>query len=218
MSAVQINQTGKLDALLAAYCAGTLTPVMQALVGSHLELCRDNHGFVDALDGLQGTQLMQAEPQPATDRTAQLAAIFAAAPLPAAPRTEAPNIWPVSLQKILNKDLNAIVWRRLLPGIRQYRLSHEIQGEAVLYWIKAGRKMPFHTHDGSEVTLVLQGAFSDANGRYGRGDVAIADSEINHQPVVDKDGDCICFAVTDAPLRLTGPVGRILDRLFGHHH
>jgi putative transcriptional regulator len=36
--------------------------------------------------------------------------------------------------------------------------------------------------------------------------------------MTDEGQDCICFAVTDAPLRLTGPVGRILDRFFGHKH
>jgi putative transcriptional regulator len=32
--------------------------------------------------------------------------------------------------------------------------------------------------------------------------------------VADLDEDCICFAVTDAPLQLTGPIGRVVQRLF----
>jgi putative transcriptional regulator len=39
---------------------------------------------------------------------------------------------------------------------------------------------------------------------------------VNHTPVADDDEDCICFAVTDAPLRLTGPVGRIVQSFFKH--
>jgi putative transcriptional regulator len=53
------------------------------------------------------------------------------------------------------------------------------------------------------------------NGHYRRGDIAIADQEVDHRPVADREEDCICFAVTDAPIRLTGPVGRLLQRLFG---
>ena len=44
-----------------------------------------------------------------------------------------------------------------------------------------------------------------------RGDVAEADPSVNHQPVADPGEDCICLAVTDAPLRLTGPFGRLLN-------
>ena len=33
--------------------------------------------------------------------------------------------------------------------------------------------MPQHTHEGHELTLVLEGSFHDALGRYGRGDLAI---------------------------------------------
>jgi putative transcriptional regulator len=76
--------------------------------------------------------------------------------------------------------------------------------------------MPSHTHHGVEVTLVLQGSFSDPLGRYMRGDIAIADDEIDHKPVAGSEQDCICFAVTEGPVRLTGPVARLFNRLIGH--
>ena len=34
-----------------------------------------------------------------------------------------------------------------------------------LYWIRPGRPIPTHTHDGSELTLVLDGAFTDVTGQ-----------------------------------------------------
>ncbi len=55
-------------------------------------------------------------------------------------------------------------------------------------------------------------------GRYARGDIAIADGAIDHSPVVDSDEECICFAVTDAPLVLTGPLGRVVQKIFGRTH
>jgi putative transcriptional regulator len=58
---------------------------------------------------------------------------------------------------------------------------------------------------------VLEGGFSDILGSYERGDITINDSSVDHQPVADDDGDCICFAVTDAPLRLTGRIGRLFN-------
>ncbi len=77
--------------------------------------------------------------------------------------------------------------------------------------IKAGTALPQHTHEGHEFTLLLAGGFSDASGHYLRGDVAVADASVDHRPVADDGEDCLCLAVTDAPLRLTGPFGRYLN-------
>jgi putative transcriptional regulator len=61
------------------------------------------------------------------------------------------------------------------------------------------------------LTLVLAGGFSDASGHYLKGDVAVADPSVDHRPVADAGADCLCLAVTDAPLRLTGRFGRYLN-------
>ena len=42
-------------------------------------------------------------------------------------------------------------------------------------------------------------------------DVPFADDAVIHQPVAGQECDCICLAVTDAPLKMTGPFGRILN-------
>ena len=71
--------------------------------------------------------------------------------------------------------------------------------------------MPKHTHAGNELTLVLAGGFTDARGSYLRGDVAVTDEHVDHQPTADWDEDCLCLAVVDAPLRLTGRMTRFLN-------
>ena len=73
--------------------------------------------------------------------------------------------------------------------------------------------VPQHTHEGSELTLVLEGAFRDKTGRYARGDLALADGSIEHRPVAEPGEDCMCLTVTDAPLRLTGTETALLRRL-----
>ena len=95
-----------------------------------------------------------------------------------------------------------------LPGLRECRIATGDGMSAVLYKIRAGRKMPQHSHEGSEVTLVLRGGFRDEGGHFRRGDIAVADEHLDHVPVADEDEECLCFAVLDAPLRLTGPIGR----------
>ena len=76
--------------------------------------------------------------------------------------------------------------------------------------IEAGRRMPSHTHLGQELTLVLQGSFADATGSYTKGDVATADGSIDHQPRAGEGELCLCLAVEDAPLRLTGISGMLV--------
>lgn len=126
-------------------------------------------------------------------------------------------VFTETLRDYVGRASADVPWRSVLPGVKEYVVSSENGVEAKLYWIKAGRKMPSHTHEGQEVTLVLKGGFADTSGRYRRGEIAIADEDIDHKPVADMDEDCICFAVTDAPLKLTGPVARFFQGLIGKH-
>jgi putative transcriptional regulator len=66
-----------------------------------------------------------------------------------------------------------------------------------------------------ELTLVLQGAFQDEDGYYGRGDIEIASQDVYHTPVADISEDCICLAVTDAPLKFKGLIPRLAQPFLG---
>jgi putative transcriptional regulator len=204
-----------LDALLAGYAAGSLSAPLHVLVAGHLALTPRSRAFVRGLEALNGSALEAVDPVPVSDREAMLRAIFAAAPPESGRAPAGDAVLPDPIARYLGCGLDGIRWRTILPGVKEYKVEKTARGEAVLYWIKPGRKMPNHTHEGSEYTLVLKGGFTEVGGHFRRGDVSIADQEVDHRPVADLDEDCICFAVTDAPLRLTGPVGRVLQRLFG---
>lgn len=206
-----------IDALLAGYAAGTLAAPLHALVSAHLELSPANRRYVASLESAASSALQEAPAVQPRNRDAMLDAIFSAPPASGLARAGGHTRLPGPLVHYLGHDLNDVAWRTLLPGIREFHVGgDEDQEEATLYWIRAGKRLPSHTHEGSEITLVIQGGFTDASGHYARGDIAIADGDVDHHPTADDDMDCICFAVTDAPLRLTGPVGRIVQRLFRH--
>ena len=205
-----------LDSLLAEYAVGTLPRPLHALVGAHLDLAPHSGKFVSDLEAVVGSEVGGMSPVPINARDKMLAGIFAiTTSSDAAPAStgDDPVFTPVMLDYV-GMPSRDVPWRTVLPGVKEYVISSKGGLEAKLYWIKAGRKMPSHTHDGQEVTLVLSGAFSDMSGHYRRGDVAIADQDIDHKPVSDPDQDCICFAVTDAPLKLTGPVGKLIQSIF----
>ncbi|WP_246270719.1 ChrR family anti-sigma-E factor [Hongsoonwoonella zoysiae] len=202
-----------MDALFAGYVAGTLAEPARILVRSHLEISPVNRGFIRDLEAFGGDMLEEMEPVEISGREAKLKAIFAdkgfedVSPKKVAPR-QCSDILPNTLRDFLGYDLKDVPWRSRLPGMKEYKLG-EIDGCNVsMLWIRAGMAMPTHTHHGTELTLVLEGGFSDGIGHFVRGDVSFADESVDHKPVADDDGDCICFAVTEGNLQLTGPVGR----------
>jgi putative transcriptional regulator len=214
------TRSGAVDELLSHFAAGRLAPALHALVASHLVLTPRSRGFVGALEEAASAQIEGDEIAEVSDRDACLAAIFAAEPLVAAEAPAEPAAIPAPLAQIFGDaaalDVKSLSWKRYLPGIKRVAASAHPQGGAAnLYWIRAGQRLPRHTHEGQEITLVLRGGFSDVTGHYARGDIAVADADLDHKPVADSGEDCICFAVTDAPLQLTGPIGRVVQRMFG---
>ena len=206
-----------LDALLAGYATGSLGAPLHVLVASHLALSPQSRAFVRSLEAANTVALEGVVPVPVSNRDAKLQAIFEDEAPGGSIRRDPPRgdgVLPPPLVHYLGANLADLRWRTLLPGVKEHKIEKTEHGEAVLYWIKPGRKMPNHTHEGSEYTLVLKGGFTEVSGHYRRGDIAIADQEIDHRPIADLDEDCICFAVTDAPLQLTGPIGRVVQRLF----
>ncbi len=99
-------------------------------------------------------------------------------------------------------------------GVRQAILPTAKGASVRLLHIPAGQAMPDHGHRGMELTLVLQGAFSDGTGRYGRGDLDVETEKTQHTPVAEAGLPCICLSATDAPLRFTGFIPRMLQPLF----
>lgn len=210
----------EIDDMLAAYVAGSLPVPLQVLMASHLELSRRHHALIATLEAASGEQMEALPPQSLADPQRMLATILAAEP----PRGEValamppPNSegLPQTLAAFLGKPLVDLPWRRVLPGLKEVRLGSHEDGEASLLLVSAGRRMPAHTHAGREVTLIIKGSFSDDLGTFARGDISITDSSVDHSPHAGSDEDCLCFVVTDAPLRLTGPFGRLVQRFLKH--
>jgi putative transcriptional regulator len=203
-----------MDNLLARYVAGTLPAPVNMAVGAHLELKKDNRAFVESLETLAGEAVDTMPGAAVSNREKRLDDIFSsqAAPEPVALER---GLIPMALAVLVPHEIDSIPWRSKMPGYKECALGVIDGCEVNLLWIRAGRKMPAHTHEGSEITLVLDGAFSDLRGRYGRGDIALADEDIDHSPVAENDRPCICLAITDAPLRLTGSYRQFFSEFIG---
>jgi putative transcriptional regulator len=123
------------------------------------------------------------------------------------------NVLPYPLREYTGTDLDRLPWKKLGKDAFHIPLVKGSGGEiARLLKIQEGRAVPEHGHNGTELTMVLSGSFSDESGQFVRGDVETADIDVIHQPSADAGEDCICLVVTDAPLEFTSPLARLFQR------
>ena len=108
-------------------------------------------------------------------------------------------------------------WRSVGGGFQWRRLTLPYAPDANLMMLKVqpGQRMPHHTHVGTEYTQVMQGSFHDDFGRYVAGDCVEADDDIDHQPIIDSDVECICLAAVEGKLRLRGWLARMVQPFIG---
>ena len=203
------------DSLLMAYSAGKLPEAFNLVVATHLSMCDECRVALGAFDAVGGALVEGGDESAVSDAAldATLAMIAAQKPIADA-RAKALGIFPAPLADYVGGDLDAVKWRSLGMGVRQAILPTAKGATVRLLHIPAGQAMPDHGHRGMELTLVLQGAFSDGVGRYNRGDVDAETEATQHTPVADEGLPCICLSATDAPLRFTGFIPRILQPLF----
>jgi putative transcriptional regulator len=124
------------------------------------------------------------------------------------------NDIPSVLAGYVGGSLDDVEWRSLGGGIKQKIVLTGRDATARLLYIPAGQSAPDHGHSGMELTLVLRGAFKDDSGHYRAGDIEITDDSIEHTPIADMGEDCICLAVTEAPIRFTSIFYRALQPFF----
>ena len=211
------QDNGSLDSLLASYATGSLSRPLYTLVASHLAIKSDNRAFVASMETMLANEMEQVGTASKLGvpehRDVRLSDIFADKTPSSIHQSEPTGVVPASLAAYLDQPFADLQWKSVMPGLREVVIEAGPGREASMLWIKAGRAMPSHTHPGMEATLVLQGSFSDAHGHYERGDIAIVDSDVDHKPIAGSDGDCICFAVSEGPVRLTGPLARLFNKL-----
>ena len=209
------------EEMLMAYAAGSMSEPQALLIATHIALCPQCRARVAELEALGGAMMEEIAPVNVGNASLQslLARLDESPPQPESLASqlsgEAATIdlsVPQPLRGYLSAGLTELPWRSVIPGMAEVDIETATpQSRARLMQVKAGKTMPRHSHHGEELTLVLTGAYNDASGRYARGDVQVADPEVDHQPIAEAGDPCICLVVSDAPVKLTGKVSRLLN-------
>ena len=208
------------DETLMRFAAGTLAAGPAIVVNAHLAHCTACHAHVDKFQALGGALLEEIEPT-ALSATAlsDVLALIDAEEATAAPFT--PPLAPVEIEGIPLPDAlrgcDIGRWRWIGPGMKMSRVGvpHDPDANLILLKVGPGRALPDHGHVGTEFTYIVSGSFTDRFGTFRPGDLAEMDEDVEHQPIVDKDGDCICLAAMEGKMRFKGMIGRMLQPIFG---
>jgi len=204
------------EATLVAYVAGALGEGLSLVVASHLAFCAACRDAVASGELIGGSLLDSLAPETVAVATRERVLERLATAddwKPSRARALDPAL-PAPLARYLDRDLAAVPWRPLGPGLRQFVMlpASRTRANLRLLRIAPGRRLPRHGHVGTELTLVLKGSYTDELGQFVRGDVAETDSTIVHEPVSDRDEDCICLIATEGLLKFESAIARIVQR------
>ncbi|MBD8898541.1 ChrR family anti-sigma-E factor [Rhodanobacter sp. DHG33] len=215
------------EATVLSFAAGALSPEMAAVAATHMEICELCRDHLSDAERVGGALLGQQQPVAAdTARGARLREAMLdlldeeieACPVEAyGPSTDAltADCLPRPLHPYFGRSWRALRWRWMAPGVHMIRAARGSGDTLILLKIAPGKSMPMHSHQGTELTQILQGAYNDALGHYAPGDVADLGNEIEHQPITAPGVPCVCVAALDAPLRFPGWLARKLQPLVG---
>ncbi|MFT5659105.1 MAG: putative transcriptional regulator [Gammaproteobacteria bacterium] len=203
------------DELLASYSAASL-PLSQALcISVHVEHCDVCNQKLKRLNQL-GSQLMhQLKPSAPSANLKKnlLDKLDSITEDSHKDRSSArDNSIPSCLHQFIKSSYQDVAWKRISPDIHSFELCRgQNNAKVELLRIKPGGTSNTHTHLGDEYTVILEGSFSDEAGLYHQGDFIVRNSSHRHTPVATQDKECICLAVTEGPIQLTGLFSRLLN-------
>jgi len=223
------------DITMGAYSSGSLSEALSFVVASHISLCPICQERHKKLEELGGVYLQNSEPENMSQLALQNVMTILDEqedeqnsdpdPIDVSlnSSTNGPShqyhrsVIPWPLQNYVPDNLNDIKWKSLAPGIKYFAIS-DLQtngGTLSMLNIEAGLKIPEHGHQGIELTQVLKGSFSDDIGYFSAGDIADLDDDVEHQPIVGSNEPCICLIASEAPLKFTGLMPRLVHYFSG---
>jgi len=206
---------------LVDYSSGGLSPALCVSVSAHLHFCDACRLRNDQLAEIGGVLLEDVNPEllgecaldevlSKLDENTDIASKVVTGPQDVEPELAK---LPQMVRSLLPDT--GPRWRFLSPSLRVSKIPvGETRYELSLHKIKAGGKTPDHDHNGLEVTVVLQGSFSDESGVYNEGDFIVRRPGEIHKPIASQHEECISLSVEEAPIRLVGPVSRFLNPFF----
>ncbi|WP_100656323.1 ChrR family anti-sigma-E factor [Alteromonas flava] len=199
------------------FAEGTLAPASALLVSAHCDMCPRCMELARNENSLLANEAFSAsEDDPRLDR--MLGSILEQ-PVAEHQAISAPLIdtieldgrsfkLPRALQRYAKSTGN---WSSLVGKLWQAPVDLGDIGVANFIYMEKGGRVPEHTHKGSELTLVINGEFSDGISHYDSGDFIALTGEHTHAPFSEAEEGCLVFSIVDKPLHFTSGLARLLN-------
>ena len=210
--------------LLNQFVHGELAAGKSIVVSAHMELCESCSAKAKELQALAVSSWVDPSSAVQSDQTSEadyvnmVAGIVTSSQIKSAPIEDLVEVdidvldHSIKLPKVLAKAASqGLKWKKVAGGISEAQLFIDDETQCEFIYMAPGGKVPVHTHQGSEATLVLEGSFEDELGEYKTSDFIVRDAQHNHQPR-SKEG-CLCFSVLDSPLQFTEGLARLMNPL-----
>jgi putative transcriptional regulator len=215
------------DATLMSYAAGSLPEPLALVIATHCAVCSACAAEVKAMERIGSMLFSELPPQRLEQASPHMALRSMEADVVrpvdhpvAAIRVsgdDGAGEVPAPLRDLIGDRLDDIAWQRLGLGVWHAPiLNHKCaRGDVRLLRVEPGRAMPEHGHGGTELTMILRGAYQDEIGRFGPGDVADLDDDVEHKPVADAQLGCICIIASEKQAVFKGFFARLIQPLTG---
>lgn len=198
---------------LIEFAAGSCHTGISIAVSVHLHYCSHCRQALSELESASTVLFESQTPAVVPDQLFDtLMQRIQNEPAPAPEPAPKPSRFPKALASLIPESLEDLNWRHPMKNLRVSQLMTDESGLIVgLHHMKAGGRVPNHGHRGDEINVVLEGGFSDQLGSYGKGDFVFRTEADTHAPQADAHEDCLMLSVVSAPVKLTGPLGWIIN-------
>jgi putative transcriptional regulator len=214
------------ELVLFDFYNGRLSPGQALVISAHLEVCDTCRSSFALYDHIGAMLLDEVMPQSMREDALDLALARIDRPAPerVGPKSGSGSKAPLSSSDIapylegidLPQSLKEAKFKKRYwgaPGVWLAQLDTQSNdgSKTYLMHVAKGIKMPEHDHQGMEMTLVLNGEFSDHNGTYKPGDLIICEAGHHHSPAIAMEQDCLCLISALAPIAPKTILGKLLQ-------
>lgn len=206
--------------LLKTYCAGELPASISVIIAAHIELCPHCQQQLEALTAdaaksafaYSNNEIENSDFPSDIDFDSVINDITCDDGIDEIIVTE-----PIELslkdknyflpQVLRNLELSN--WANLGKLSRSRIALDDANLHTSLLHIDSGGSVPEHTHNGFEITLLLEGSFKDDMGEYHKGDFIWLDGKHTHNPITEHG--CLCLTVSSDSLHFTQGLSKLLN-------
>lgn len=191
---------------LMSCSAGSMPEAFAAIMACHIEICPACREDLAWLEYVGGALLESLPPAPISGPAPVMAmrACEAGDDSYDADITQPVGDVPGPLMQAVGRDLDAIDWTAVSPGVWEFPIALKTRdrGQLCLTKVAPGQTFAERKERTSLIAIILKGSCRDHVNRYCAGDVADVGDDAKQSLIADADHGCVCLIAIDERLEV----------------